>query len=85
MAVIFSAALFGGLLPTRLRSLGRRERFLALGNALSGGVFLSAGLTHLLPHAVMGFAESESEMAHGEHEGWRAAGNTIFFYIYLLI
>jgi len=49
-------ALAGGLLPLKLRV---KDRLLSLGNVLSGGIFLAAGFTHMLPEAVEGFKELE--------------------------
>lgn len=48
---------------------------LSYGNAISAGVFLAAGLCHLLPHAVEGFAEMSEDAAHGHgHEEEHASG-----------
>ncbi len=49
-------ALAGGLLPLKLRV---RDRLLSFGNVLSGGIFLAAGFTHMLPEAVEGFKQLE--------------------------
>lgn len=55
--VIFFVGVIGGLAPTSPRV----SRLLPFGNALSAGVFLSAGLCHLLPHAVDGLAAHAHE------------------------
>jgi len=52
LLIIFATGLIGGLLPLKLRV---KDRLLSLGNTLSGGVFLSAGIAHMLPEAVEGF------------------------------
>lgn len=49
MAVVAATGLVGGLLPVRLHRLTAGDRWLSWGNAFSGGVFLGAGLMHLLP------------------------------------
>jgi zinc transporter 1/2/3 len=53
--VVFLTGLAGGMAALRLgRSTGSR-RWFSLGSALAGGVFLGAGLIHLLPDAAQGF------------------------------
>ncbi|MFH1313249.1 MAG: ZIP family metal transporter [Candidatus Eisenbacteria bacterium] len=53
---ILLTGLAGGVL-SRLMSAGTRsERLLSLGNAFAGGVFLGAGVIHMLPDARDGFA-----------------------------
>jgi zinc transporter ZupT len=53
LAVIFAEALLGGVLPLFLvKYLAKTDALMALMNAFSGGVFLTAGLTHILPHVV---------------------------------
>lgn len=51
ISVIFS------LIPVviRFKNDNFRERFLSLGNALAGGVFLGGGFSHLLPEAARSF------------------------------
>lgn len=51
LAIIF-AGLFGGLIPSRIGVSDRSLRFLGLGNALSAGIFLGAGLLHMLADAL---------------------------------
>lgn len=64
MAVILVEALVGGLLPLFLiRNLVRADGFMSLLNAFSGGIFLTTGLTHILPHVV----ESSAEVDHGDY------------------
>ena len=48
MLLIFSAGVLGGLLPRRIGKSARGNTILALGSAFSGGIFLGAGLIHLL-------------------------------------
>ncbi len=50
--VIILAGLFGGLIPSRIGVSDRSLRFLGLGNALSAGIFLGAGLLHMLADAL---------------------------------
>jgi len=56
LMVILITGLIGGLLPLKLRV---KDRLLSLGNTLSGGVFLAAGITHMFPEAVEGFENLE--------------------------
>lgn len=56
VAVILATGLFGGLMPSFSGGAGRHERFFSLGSALGGGVFLGAGLIHLLPDAIENFS-----------------------------
>lgn len=52
-AVVFGVAMFGGYFPlvvtSGARAHGNKKQMLLYLNALSGGVLLSAGFTHLLP------------------------------------
>jgi len=52
---IFLTGLGGGLLSRVLSGSARSELLFSLGNALAGGVFLGAGLIHMLPDAQEGF------------------------------
>ena len=61
--VILVEALIGGLLPLAFRNFIRAEWIMSICNAFSGGVFLTAGLTHILPHVV----ESSAEVDHGDY------------------
>jgi len=58
LVVILVTGLGGGLLPLKLRV---KDRLLSLGNTLSGGVFLAAGIAHMFPEAVEGFEKLELE------------------------
>ena len=51
-AAVFGESVFGWMIPTVSEAVaGRKARWvMSLLNAFSGGVFLSAGLTHLFPH-----------------------------------
>jgi len=51
LLVIFTAGLLAGIAPTRMRVSEQGARQLIWGNAFSGGVFLGAGLLHMLPDA----------------------------------
>jgi zinc transporter 1/2/3 len=58
--VLLVIGIFGGLLPLKARELhANRDRYLALGNTFSGGLFLCAGFSHMLGEAIEGFAELE--------------------------
>ena len=61
--VILVEAPIGGLLPLAFRNFIRAEWIMSICNAFSGGVFLTAGLTHILPHVV----ESSAEVDHGDY------------------
>ncbi len=54
-ASIFLVGLSGGLLARFLSSSKRSELYFSSGNAFAGGVFLGAGLIHMLPDAQEGF------------------------------
>jgi len=51
IVAILLVGLSGGFLPLWIGYTPRTQRFFSLGNALSAGVFLSAGLIHMLPDA----------------------------------
>lgn len=57
---ILGSALVGGYLPLLLRGRTQAVVWFSFGNAFAGGVFLGAGLLHMLPHA----AETFSHLAH---------------------
>ena len=52
LAGIFFLALVGGLAPMGIKNFVQVDGVLALVNCFSGGVFMCAGLTHILPHVV---------------------------------
>ena len=52
LAGIFAMALVGGLAPLAIKNVVKVDGVLALVNCFSGGVFMCAGLTHILPHVV---------------------------------
>ena len=52
LAGIFALSLVGGLAPLAIKNIVKVDGLLALVNCFSGGVFLCAGLTHILPHVV---------------------------------
>lgn len=54
--LIFLSGLVGGMLPLRFDESERSKRLLALGNGFAGGIFLGAGLIHMLGDAQMGFS-----------------------------
>lgn len=49
--IIYACGLLGGIIPARLKLSRHGQRRLTLGNAFSGGVFLGAGLLHMLVDA----------------------------------
>ena len=55
IAVIWLIGLVAGLWPVLTGAEARHDRFFSLGNALAGGVFLGAGLIHLLPDSIDSF------------------------------
>lgn len=57
IGAIFITGLLGGALALRLDRTQRPEVFFSLGSALAAGVFLGAGLIHMLPDAVAGFSQ----------------------------
>jgi len=48
---ILAIALIGGAIPILVARQDASRRFLSLGNALAGGIFLGVGFVHLLPEA----------------------------------
>jgi len=64
LAAILVLSLIGGLAPSVLvHSLVHADGVMSLLNAFSGGVFLTAGLTHILPHVV----ETSMDVDHGDY------------------
>ena len=64
LAGIFFEALIGGVLPFFIvKSVESADPVVSVLNAFSGGVFLTAGLTHILPHVI----ESSAEVDHGDY------------------
>ncbi len=57
LAVIFLTGLTGGWASLRLEDSARREALFSLGSAMAAGIFLGAGLIHMLPDAADGFQE----------------------------
>lgn len=53
--IIVISGLGGGLLPMRIGVSERANELLPIGNAFAGGIFLGAGLIHLLPDAQENF------------------------------
>lgn len=54
--LIFLTGLTGGLLPLRFGATEASARWLNIGNGFSGGIFLGAGLIHMLADAHANFA-----------------------------
>lgn len=55
--VVFLIGLGGGLVALRLGQASSSRRWFSWGSALAGGVFLGAGLIHLLPDAANGLGQ----------------------------
>ena len=53
---VFLTGLAGGIVSIRLAAAAGARRWFSWGNAFSGGVFLGAGLIHVLPDSFDGFA-----------------------------
>ena len=54
---IFCTGVLGGFLARFLSAVEKSEIAFTMGNAFAGGVFLGAGIIHLLPDARAGFAD----------------------------
>jgi len=67
---ILAIGLVGGFLSVWLASSEKSDRLFSLGNAFAGGIFLGAGMIHMLPDAQNGF------------EGF--AGHTDFPWVFLI-
>ena len=63
IVIIFFEALIGGLLPLFIKDVIKVETIMSFLNSFSGGVFLTAGLTHILPHVV----ETSYDVDHGSY------------------
>ncbi len=57
VAAIFLTGIIGGIISKRMGRGKGSGTWLSLGNALSGGVFLGAGLLHMLPDAAEGMGD----------------------------
>jgi len=53
--VILLTGFIGGFFSIKLTASSKREKIFSLGNAFAGGIFLGAGLIHMLPDAQEGF------------------------------
>lgn len=58
IALIILAGQLGGLIPLRAARVTSDSRLFSLGAAFSGGIFIGAGLIHMLPDANEGFTSS---------------------------
>ena len=56
VVLIFSVGVAGGMMPVRIELGETGRRRLTLGNSFSAGVFLGAGLLHMLPDALGQFS-----------------------------
>ena len=64
--LVMGTGLAGGFVSLVLAGSPRSARIFSLGNAFSGGIFLGAGLLHMLPDASDGFAS----LAHDSSFPW---------------
>lgn len=62
--VVFLTGMAGGLFSLRIQNYQNSQRWFSLGSALAGGIFLGAGLIHLLPDAVAGFAQINPKLSY---------------------
>jgi len=60
--LIFVAGVVGGMLPLWIESKPYHERVTTLGLGFTSGIFLGAGLLHMLPEAQDHFAELGSDV-----------------------
>ena len=52
VVVIFLVGISSGLLPLRFAVSKGEQLLFSIGNSLAGGIFLGAGLLHLLPDGI---------------------------------
>lgn len=52
---MFMMILIVGSVPLRIKAFKENQHLLALTGAFSGGLFISVGLIHLLPEAILYF------------------------------
>jgi len=78
---ILVTGMTGGILARMLSASARSERLLSLGNAFAGGVFLGAGIIHMLPDARNGFAAIQGQSGYP----WFALTCTIGFLLILFL
>lgn len=64
LVAIFITGLTGGLLARILSTSKKSEMIFTMGNAFAGGVFLGAGIIHMLPDAREGFEVLLGEAAY---------------------
>lgn len=55
LSIVLVEKLFFSLFPVVSKAFRSNKLLMGITNAFAGGVFLSAGLTHILPHAQMYF------------------------------
>ncbi|KNC51990.1 zinc transporter ZIP1 [Thecamonas trahens ATCC 50062] len=51
LMLVFGVAMAGGLMAIRLQAYKHKDLVMELGNSLAGGIFLAAGMVHMLPEA----------------------------------
>lgn len=59
---ILLAGRLGGFFPLKTADFDSKQRFFSLGAAFSGGIFIGAGLIHMLPDAHEGFSASLKDL-----------------------
>ena len=47
--MVFAEALFGGLVPVKLKTFSKSPKILGVANSFSGGIFLAIALLHIMP------------------------------------
>ena len=57
VVAIFIAGIIGGRAPARSAGTPRSKKIISFGEAFSGGIFLGAGLLHLLPDSIDNFGK----------------------------
>ncbi len=55
---IFFTGILGGVISLKIAESKRRNKLFALGTSFSAGIFLGAGLIHMLPDAVKNYAQT---------------------------
>ena len=49
IVMVFAEALFGGLVPVKLKTFSKSPKILGIANCLSGGIFFAIALLHIMP------------------------------------
>lgn len=78
---IFLVGISGGLFAKYLSTSSRSEFYFSSGNAFAGGIFLGAGLIHMLPDAQQGFHDV---LGHSDYPWFAVACALGFLFILFL-